>query len=86
MQSVITIFTHPSVQSVAKAQLKKEMLAQDVRKSISEAILPVVLGEVTASNASSPSPTHHAGPEHEEGPKVIETRYVSQNDSSGMGM
>lgn len=62
---------------MAKAQLKKEMLAQDVRKSIADAVLPVVLGEVSPSHPPSPSPTQQAEPEPaEEGPKVIEVLYV----------
>lgn len=79
-QAVISIFTGPSVQSVAKAQLKKEMLSQGVRKSITEAVLPIVLGEVAlpaTATVASPSPSQQAEPDVDEGPRVIETIYVS---------
>lgn len=52
-ESVIMIFTAPSVGSAAKADLKKELIKKGVRKTTSDIVLKRTLGSGMASSSSS---------------------------------
>lgn len=51
-ESVITIFTAPSVGAAAKADLKKELIKKGVRKTTSDIVLKRTLGSGIASSSS----------------------------------
>lgn len=52
-ESIITIFTAPTVGAAAKADLKKELVKQGVRKTTCDVILRRTLGTGAASSSSS---------------------------------
>jgi CLIP-associating protein 1/2 len=59
-ESVIAIFTAPQVGATARADLKKELLKQNVRKTRSDAILKRILGNTGHLPASSSNAANSA--------------------------
>ncbi|KAJ8294240.1 Protein STU1 [Rhodotorula toruloides] len=55
LHTCIAVFTHPSVSSAAKADLKKAMAKMEVSKRVQEQILTAVLGGSTPAMERSPS-------------------------------
>jgi CLIP-associating protein 1/2 len=54
-QSVVELFTGPSVTDAARADLKKEMTKRGVRKTIVEGVLSKLLGSAVFDNGSNPT-------------------------------